>query len=139
MKLSECPVRATADVIDGKWKPMIVNALKAKPLRFGQLLRTLPEASRKVVTEQLRELELEGIISRTAFGNRWQRVEYSLTGYGRTLVPVLTSIGPVSSKEIRKLKSRLKSSRSLPPPASGSTGERRRRSRGIADMPNAAG
>src|ERR1700720_4572243 len=90
MKLFECPVRATADVIDGKWKPMIVNALKAKPLRFGQLLRALPEASRKVATEQLRELEREGIISRTAFGRRWERVEYSLTGYGRTLVPVLT-------------------------------------------------
>src|ERR1700729_637529 len=84
MKLSECPVRATADVIDGRWKPMIVNALKAKPLRFGQLLRALPEASRKVVTAQLRELEHEGIVSRTAFGNRWERVEYSLTGYGRT-------------------------------------------------------
>jgi len=95
MKLSECPVRATADVIDGKWKPMIVNALKAKPLRFGQLLRALPEASRKVASEQLRELESEGIISRTAFGNRWERVEYSLTGYGRTLVPVLTLIVPV--------------------------------------------
>src|ERR1700722_12141782 len=90
MKISECPVRATADIIDGKWKPMIVNALKAKPLRFGQLLRALPEATRKVATEQLRELEREGIISRTAFGNRWERVEYSLTGYGRTLVPVLT-------------------------------------------------
>jgi DNA-binding HxlR family transcriptional regulator len=90
MKLFECPVRATADVIDGKWKPMIVNALKAKPLRFGQLLRALPEASRKVATEQLRELEREGIICRTAFGRRWERVEYSLTGYGRTLVPVLT-------------------------------------------------
>jgi DNA-binding HxlR family transcriptional regulator len=89
MKLFECPVRATADVIDGKWKPMIVNALKAKPLRFGQLLRALPEASRKVATEQLRELEREGISSRTAFGRRWERVEYSLTGYGRTLVPVL--------------------------------------------------
>lgn len=67
MKLLRCPVRATADVIDGKWKPMIVNALKAKPLRFGQLLRVLPEASRNVATEQLRELEREGIISRTAF------------------------------------------------------------------------
>jgi DNA-binding HxlR family transcriptional regulator len=89
MKLSECPVRATADVIDGKWKPMIVNALKAGPLRFGQLLRALPKASRKVATEQLRELERESIISRTAFGKRWERVEYSLTAYGRTLVPVL--------------------------------------------------
>ena len=55
-------MRATADLIDGKWKPMIVNALKAKPLRFGQLLRTLPEATRKVATAQLRELEHEGLV-----------------------------------------------------------------------------
>jgi DNA-binding HxlR family transcriptional regulator len=106
MKLSECPVRATADVIDGKWKPMIVNALKAKPLRFGQLLRALPEASRKVASEQLRELESDGIISRTAFGNRWERVEYSLTGYGRTLVPVLTLMADWGLKHQRR-KSRL--------------------------------
>jgi DNA-binding HxlR family transcriptional regulator len=92
MKLSECPVRATADVIGGKWKPMIVNALKTKPLRFGQLLRRLPEASRKVATEQLRELEREGVISRKASGKRWERVEYSLTPYGRTLVPVLATM-----------------------------------------------
>jgi DNA-binding HxlR family transcriptional regulator len=106
MKLSECPVRATADVIDGKWKPMIVNALKAKPLRFGQLLRALPEASRKVATEQLRELESEGIISRTAFGSRWERVEYSITRYGRTLVPVLTLMADWGLKHQRR-KSRL--------------------------------
>jgi len=106
MKLSECPVRATADVIDGKWKPMIVNALKAKPLRFGQLLRALAEATRKVATEQLRELECEGIISRTAFGNRWERVEYSLTGYGRPLVPVLTLMADWGMKHQRR-KSRL--------------------------------
>ena len=102
MKLSECPVRATADVIDGRWKPMIVNALKAKPLRFGQLLRELPEASRKVATEQLRELEREGVISRTAFGKRWERVEYSLTGYGRTLVPVLTLMADWGVKHQRR-------------------------------------
>jgi DNA-binding HxlR family transcriptional regulator len=106
MKLSECPVRATADVIDGKWKPMIVNALKAKPLRFGELLRALPEASRKVATEQLRGLESEGIISRTALGKRWERVEYSLTGYGRTLVPVLTLMADWGLKHQRR-KSRL--------------------------------
>jgi DNA-binding HxlR family transcriptional regulator len=103
MKLSECPVRATADVIDGKWKPMIVNALKGKPLRFGQLLRALPEATRKVATEQLRELESEGIISRTAFGKRWERVEYSLTEYGRTLVPVLTSMADWGLKHQRRI------------------------------------
>jgi len=102
MKLSECPVRATADVIDGKWKPMIVNALKAKPLRFGQLLRELPEVTRKVATEQLRQLEREGIISRTAFGKRWERVEYSLTEYGTTLVPVLALMADWGLKHQRR-------------------------------------
>jgi DNA-binding HxlR family transcriptional regulator len=85
---------------------MIVNALKARPLRFGQLLRTLPEASRKVATEHLRELEREGIISRTAFGNRWERTEYSLTEYGRTLVPVLALMVDWGVKQQRR-KSRL--------------------------------
>ena len=90
MRLYECPVRETADVIDGKWKPMIVNSLKSGTLRFGQLLRRIPEASRKVLTEQLRELEREQIVSRMVFGSRSERVEYSLTRYGLTLVPVLT-------------------------------------------------
>ena len=88
--LAQCPVRATIDVIDGKWKPIIVNALKQGSLRFGQLRRHAPEATTKVLTEQLRELEEAGILSRTIFGQKWERVEYSLTPYGRTLVPVLT-------------------------------------------------
>jgi DNA-binding HxlR family transcriptional regulator len=89
MRLSECPVRPAIDVIEGKWKPIVVNALKAGALRFGQLRRHAPEASRKVLTEQLRELEEDQVISRKAFGQRWERVEYELTAYGRTLVPVL--------------------------------------------------
>jgi DNA-binding HxlR family transcriptional regulator len=90
MRLSECPVRPTIDVIEGKWKPIIVNALKQGTLRFGQLRRQVPEASRKVLTEQLRELEDDGIIRRRTSEKRWERVEYSLSSYGRTLVPVLT-------------------------------------------------
>ena len=90
MRLSECPVRPAIDVVDGKWKPIVVNALKAGRLRFGQLRRHVPEASRKVLTEQLRELEVDQIILRKAFGQKWERVEYELTAYGRTLVPVLT-------------------------------------------------
>jgi DNA-binding HxlR family transcriptional regulator len=93
MRLSECPVRATIDVIEGKWKPIIVNSLKQGTLRFGQLRRQVPEATRKVLTEQLRELEEDRIITREIFGRRWERVEYSLTTYGRTLVPVLTLMG----------------------------------------------
>src|SRR5215831_12598211 len=90
MRLAECPVRATIDVIEGKWKPIIVNALKQGSLRFGELRREAPEATRKVLTEQLRELQGDHIITRKSFGRRWERVEYSLTPYGRTLVPVLT-------------------------------------------------
>jgi len=90
MHLSECPVRPAIDVVEGKWKPIVVNALKAGRLRFGQLRRHVPEASRKVLTEQLRELEEDQIILRKAFGQKWERVEYELTVYGRTLVPVLT-------------------------------------------------
>lgn len=90
MRLSECPVRATIDVIEGKWKPIIVNALKPGSLRFGQLRREVPEATRKVLTDQLRELEDDRIIARKTGEKRWERVEYSLTPYGRTLVPVLT-------------------------------------------------
>jgi DNA-binding HxlR family transcriptional regulator len=90
MRLAACPVRATIDVIEGKWKPIIVNALKTGTLRFGQLRRHVPEASRKVLTEQLRELESDQVILRQASEKPWERVTYRLSPYGRTLVPVLT-------------------------------------------------
>ena len=90
MRLLECPVRAAIDVIEGKWKPIIINALKLKPLRFGQLRREAPEASKKVLTGQLRELEKDGIICRKTFGEPEGHPRYALTPYGRTLVPILT-------------------------------------------------
>jgi DNA-binding HxlR family transcriptional regulator len=90
MRLSECPVRAAIDVIGGKWKPIIINALKSRPLRFGQLRREAPEATKKVLTAQLRELEKDKVICRRHFGMSEDHPRYALTTYGRTLVPVLT-------------------------------------------------
>jgi DNA-binding HxlR family transcriptional regulator len=90
MRLSECPVRAAIDVIEGKWKPIIINALKAQPLRFGQLRREAPEATKKVLTAQLRELEKDGVIYRKNFGESEDHLRYALTAYGRTLVPILS-------------------------------------------------
>ena len=90
MRLSECPVRAAIDVIEGKWKPIIINAVKARPLRFGQLRREAPEATRKVLTAQLRELERDEIICRKNFDAGEEHLRYGLTPYGRTLVPILT-------------------------------------------------
>ncbi len=90
MRLSECPVRATIYVIEGKWKPILIDALKAGPLRYGQLRREVPEATKKVLTAQLRELEKDEIICRKNFADDEDRVKYDLTAYGRTLVPILT-------------------------------------------------
>jgi DNA-binding HxlR family transcriptional regulator len=92
MRLAECPVRAAIDVIEGKWKPIVINALKAGPLRYGQLRREAPEATKKVLTAQLRELERAGIICRKNFEPGEEHLSYSLTTYGRTLVPVLAEL-----------------------------------------------
>ena len=89
MRLSECSVRAAIDVIEGKWKPIIINALKSRPLRFGQLRRETPEATKKVLTAQLRELENDEVICRQHFGMSEGHPRYALTAYGRTLVPLL--------------------------------------------------
>ena len=85
-------VRSTIVVIGGKWKPLIIDVLKAGNLRSGVLLRKIPQASRKVLTAQLRALEREKIVSRLVLGQKSEHVEYSLTPYGRTLVPVLTAM-----------------------------------------------
>jgi DNA-binding HxlR family transcriptional regulator len=85
-------VRSTIVVIGGKWKPLIIDVLKAGNLRSGVLLRKIPQASRKVLTAQLRALEREKIVSRLVFGQKSEHVEYSLTPYGWTLVPVLTAM-----------------------------------------------
>jgi DNA-binding HxlR family transcriptional regulator len=103
MRLSECPVRPAIDVIEGKWKPIVVNALKLGPLRFGQLQRQAPEATTKVLTEQLRELEKGQIISRKSFGQRRERVEYRLTAYGRTLVPALNLLAKWGRKHKKRM------------------------------------
>jgi DNA-binding HxlR family transcriptional regulator len=78
------------DVIDGKWKPIIINYLKSGTLRFGQLRRRMPSATKKVLVEQLRELEVDGIVHRSITGRQPMPVEYSLTAYGKTIVPILT-------------------------------------------------
>lgn len=114
MLLSECPVRTAIHVIDGKWKPIVINALKQGTLRFGQLRRHVPEASKKVLTEQLRELEEEGIIDRTPSGRRWERVEYALTPYGRTLVPVLTLMAEWGKTHRKQKLVRLKNNSRIP-------------------------
>jgi len=78
-------------VLGGKWKLIIISYL-VQPRRFGQLAQRLSLISRKVLTEQLKELEEDGIVRREAFAEVPPRVEYSLTEYGQALLPILDQL-----------------------------------------------
>ena len=84
-----CPVAATLSVIGGKWKPIILYLISEGDNRFGRLLRGINGISRKVLTEQLRELERDDIVRRIDFEELPFRVEYVLTSKGETLKPLL--------------------------------------------------
>ena len=92
MMLADCRTKVTLDVLRGKWKPIIIKALKDRNLGHAELRRIVPEPSKKVLTDHLRELEADRIISRTASAGGNGRTEYSLTEYGRTLIPVLVAM-----------------------------------------------
>ena len=90
--LPECPVATTVQLIGSKWKLLILRNLMARPWRFNELKRSIDGISQKVLTDTLRSLEADGIVSRTVYAEVPLRVEYSLTELGETLRPVLKSM-----------------------------------------------
>lgn len=84
-----CSVDVTLAVIGGKWKPAILWHLKKRALRFSELQRKFPGTTRKMLTQQLRELEADGLIRREVFAQVPPRVEYSYTEKGLSITPVL--------------------------------------------------
>lgn len=86
-----CPVEASLEVIGGKWKGMLLYHIMIAdgPVRFSELERALKNATRRMLTRQLKELQEDGIILRTAYPEVPPRVEYSLTEKGDTLRPVI--------------------------------------------------
>ncbi len=87
-----CPVEAALDVIGGKWKPLILWALGDETLRFNELQKKLFNVNTKMLTKQLRELEEDGVIIRTVYPQVPPRVEYSITDFGKTLIPILEAL-----------------------------------------------
>lgn len=81
----DCPVRAALDVVRGRWKPSILFELKARARRFTELRTALPGITAQALTLQLRQLEADGIVSRTVYPEVPARVEYALTEFGATL------------------------------------------------------
>jgi DNA-binding HxlR family transcriptional regulator len=82
-------MEATADVIGGKWKTLILYYLLETPRRFNELKRLLPDVSQRILTQQLRELEYDGIIHREIYKEIPPRVEYSLTDLGTSLKQII--------------------------------------------------
>ncbi len=89
---TKCPITATIDLIGGKWKTIILYTLSSSTKRFGELAVRIPDISRKVLTEQLKELEIDGLIQRVYYKEIPPRVEYSLTDLGKSLSPVFREL-----------------------------------------------
>ena len=88
-----CPIERVLTVFAGKWKPAILFALESEgTLRFNELRRQIPGISQRMLTQQLRELERDGVVSREQFLEIPPRVEYELTSLGQSLSPVEAAI-----------------------------------------------
>ena len=104
-----CPVEATLEVIGGKWKVVILFHLSHDGIhRFAELRRKIPGVSERMLTQQLRELEDDGVVHREVYAEVPPKVEYSLTDYGKTLQPITKVMCEWGQKHIRRIKVRQK-------------------------------
>lgn len=87
-----CDVEATLCVIGGRWKPILVCRLLNGRKRFSELCRLAPNATERMITLQLRELEADGVITRHVYAEVPPRVEYEVTEFGRSLAPIIASM-----------------------------------------------
>lgn len=84
-----CPVEFTLDVIGGKWKGVLLYHMMDSTVRFNEFRRICPGITQRMLTLQLRELEEDGVVHREVYHQVPPKVEYSLTEFGRTLIPII--------------------------------------------------
>ena len=91
-ELPECPVATTVQLIGSKWKLLILRNLMMRPWRFNELKKSLEGISQKVLTDSLRSMEEDGLITRTVYPEVPPRVEYALSDLGETMRPILNAM-----------------------------------------------
>lgn len=101
--LAACPTRHVLEIVGGKWAGLIVHALTGGPLRHGELRTLIAGVSQKMLTQTLRELERDGLVSRTVTPTVPVRVDYALTPLGRTLAPVIGALKTWSETHIEEI------------------------------------
>ncbi|MBQ0733562.1 winged helix-turn-helix transcriptional regulator [Aquimarina celericrescens] len=95
-----CPVELTMDLVGGKWKGVIIWYLKDSTMRYNELKKKITTISEKVLIKELRSLESDGIVSRKVYPEVPPKVEYSLTPYGKTLIPIFELISKWGNKHV---------------------------------------
>lgn len=91
-KNSDCPVSVTVNLIGNKWKLLIIRDLLTGTKRFGELRKSLSGISQRVLTQNLRDLENDGLLDRTVFAEVPPRVEYTLNATGLSLYPIIAAM-----------------------------------------------
>lgn len=91
-ELPECPVATTVQLVGSKWKLLILRNLLQRPWRFNELKKSLEGISQKVLTDSLRSMEDDGIITRTVYPEVPPRVEYALSELGESMRPIITAM-----------------------------------------------
>ena len=92
-ELPECPVATAVQLIGNKWKLLILRNLLVRPWRFNEMLKSIPGISQKVLTDNLRSMENDGIITRTVYPEVPPRVEYALSEWGESMRPIIDALG----------------------------------------------
>jgi len=105
LKVTMCPVETTMNMIGGKWKLLIINLLTSGVKRYGELKKSIPKISGKVLTEQLNELMEDHLVSKKIYAEIPPHTEYKLTAVGVTLLPIIRTMREWGGEFTEKLKS----------------------------------
>lgn len=87
-----CAVEAAIEVIGGKWKGVVLYHLQDGTKRFNELRKIIPSVTQRMLTRQLRELEMDGVIERKVYAEVPPKVEYSITEFGKSLAPIIAAL-----------------------------------------------